>query len=111
MKKMNVYLCQFNIETPSESQHEFMYFPYSVGVLWANATLDQNIMKNFALKEFLIKKEPIEDIVNSLDNPAVFGFSSFVWNHQYNVTLAKAIKKKISKLYYILWRSKCTISG
>ena len=94
MKKMNVYLCQFNIETPSESQHEFMYFPYSVGVLWANATLDQNIMKNFALKEFLIKKEPIEDIVNSLDNPAVFGFSSFVWNHQYNVTLAKAIKKK-----------------
>jgi radical SAM superfamily enzyme YgiQ (UPF0313 family) len=94
MKKMNVYLCQFNIETPSESQHEFMYFPYSVGVLWANATLDQNIMKHFALKEFLIKKEPIEDIVNSLDNPAVFGFSSFVWNHQYNVTLAKAIKKK-----------------
>lgn len=91
---MNVYLSQFNIETPEDSAHEFMYFPYSVGVLWSYATLHDKIMSNYTLKEFLIRKEPIQEIVDNLDNPGVFGFSSLVWNHQYNLKLAEAVKKQ-----------------
>tara|TARA_Y100000114_G_C11760236_1_gene329133 strand:- start:332 stop:2197 length:1866 start_codon:yes stop_codon:yes gene_type:complete len=94
MEKMNVYLCQFNIETPPESDHEFIYFPYSVGLIWTYATTNKDISNSFTLKEFLIRKEPIDEIVESLENPSVMGFSSYVWNHRYNLLLAKAVKNK-----------------
>jgi radical SAM superfamily enzyme YgiQ (UPF0313 family) len=42
----------------------------------------------------LWKKLPIDQLVNSIDNPAVFGFSSYVWNANYNLQLAKAVKSK-----------------
>ena len=56
---MNVYLSQFCIDTPEESAREFLYFPYSVGVIWSYALTKPKIRQNMKLKEFLIKKENI----------------------------------------------------
>ena len=90
---MNVYLSQFCIDTPEESAREFLYFPYSVGVIWSYALTKPKIRQNMQLKEFLIKKGNIQDVTEGLDNPAIFGFNSVVWNHEYNLKLAKSIKE------------------
>ena len=72
----------------------YYYFPYSVGVIWSYANCDPLIAKNYQLKEFFYRKEPIQDIVNRLDNPSVFGLSSYIWNTNYNQELAIAVKNK-----------------
>ena len=91
---MNVYLSQFCIDTPEGSAREFLYFPYSVGVIWSYALTKPKIRQNMKLKEFLIKKENIQDVVDGLDNPAIFGFNSVVWNHEYNLKLAQCVKER-----------------
>src|SRR5210317_1487965 len=84
----NVYLAQFS----TVSLDTYYFFPYSVGLIQSYAHSIPIIAKNYDLKPLLWKKLPIDELVNSLDNPAVFGFSSYVWNANYNLQLAKAVK-------------------
>lgn len=84
----NVYLAQFS----TVSLDTYYFFPYSVGLIRSYAESIPLIAKNYDLKPLLWKKLAIDDLVNSLDNPAVFGFSSYVWNANYNLQLAKAVK-------------------
>ena len=84
----NVYLAQFS----TVSLDTYYFFPYSVGLIQSYAKSIPIIAKNYNLKPLLWKKLPIDELVNSLDNPAVFGFSSYVWNANYNLQLAKAVK-------------------
>ena len=86
----NVYLAQFS----TVSLDTYYFFPYSVGLIQSYAKSIPIIAKNYNLKPLLWKKLPIDQLVNSLDNPAVFGFSSYVWNANYNLQLAKAVKSK-----------------
>jgi radical SAM superfamily enzyme YgiQ (UPF0313 family) len=86
----NVYLAQFS----TVSLDTYYFFPYSVGLIRSYAQSIPLISKNYDLKPLLWKKLPIDDLVNSLDNPAVFGFSSYVWNANYNLQLAKAVKTR-----------------
>jgi len=87
----NVYLSQMSLEL---SGSKYYYFPYSVGVIWCYAHTHEAIKNNFQLKEIMFRKEPIQNIVDRLDNPHVFGLSSYIWNSNYNLELAKAIKMK-----------------
>ena len=86
----NVYLAQFS----TVSLDTYYFFPYSVGLIQSYAHSVPIIAKNYDLKPLLWKKLPIDELVNSLDNPAVFGFSSYVWNANYNLQLAKAVKAR-----------------
>ncbi len=86
----NVYLAQFS----TVSLDTYYFFPYSVGLIQSYAQSLPLIAKNYNFKPLLWKKLPIDELVNSLDNPAVFGFSSYVWNANYNLQLAKAVKNK-----------------
>ena len=86
----NVYLAQFS----TVSLDTYYFFPYSVGLIRSYAESIPLIAKNYDLKPLLWKKLAIDDLVNSLDNPAVFGFSSYVWNANYNLQLAKAVKAR-----------------
>ena len=90
----NVYLAQFS----TVSLDTYYFFPYSVGLIRSYAQSIPLISKNYDLKPLLWKKLAIDDLVNSLDNPAVFGFSSYVWNANYNLQLAKAVKT--SSIHY-----------
>jgi len=87
----NVYLSQMSLELPGS---KYYYFPYSVGVVWCYASTDAMINKNYDLKELLFIKEPIENIVNRMENPAVLGLSSYIWNTNYNQALAQAVKQR-----------------
>ena len=84
----NVYLTQFSTVTLGT----YYFFPYSTGLLWAYAQLNDTIKSTYSLKRFFYRKDHINTIVESLDNPAVFGLSAYVWNINYNLELAKAVK-------------------
>lgn len=89
--KKNVYLAQMSMEIPN---NKYYYLPYSAGVVWSYALTNDTIRQEYSLAELLFRQEPINDIVNRLENPSVFGLSTYVWNTNYNHELAKAIKFK-----------------
>ena len=86
----NIYLAQFS----TISLDRYFYFPYSAGLVWCYASTHEDVAANYSLKSILWKKEEIDVIVDSLDNPAVFGMSLYVWNIYYNIELAKKIKDR-----------------
>ena len=87
---MNVYLFQIPSTYDNSSP---VYFPYSVGLLWAYAQKSTIIQKNYKLCEIFFLRENPHDILDRLDNPDVVGFSCYVWNMNYNMYIAKKIKE------------------
>jgi radical SAM superfamily enzyme YgiQ (UPF0313 family) len=83
----NIYLAQFSLITGN-----YAYFPYSVGSIWAYAQTHETITGTYNLSDILYLKQPITEIVNSLDNPYLVGFSVYIWNTNYCIELARAIK-------------------
>jgi radical SAM superfamily enzyme YgiQ (UPF0313 family) len=94
---MNVYLAQFNIEYGNENVKNAMYLPYSAGCVWAYANQFDEIKNTYKLKEFLIAKTDPRQLVDSLDEPAVFGFSAYIWNCNYSLEIARLVKDKFPK--------------
>jgi putative methyltransferase len=71
-----------------------VWLPYTVGCLWSYAVTNPTVASNYRLAGLGVLRDPIEQVVRSLDNPAVCGFSTYVWNEQYNLQLAQAIKQR-----------------
>ena len=88
----NIYMVQVSFEMPGDNI--IRYFPYSVGVVWSYASTFKSIKENYDLKEIVFLKEPLKDIVSRLDKPDVFVLSAYIWNENYNINLAKAVKDK-----------------
>jgi len=86
----NIYLAQMSLELPGTN---YYYYPYSVGVVWAYATTQPGILENYKLCGLYSVKEPIDELVAKMDDPAVVALSSYVWNVSYNQALAEAVKK------------------
>jgi radical SAM superfamily enzyme YgiQ (UPF0313 family) len=95
----NVYMAQMSLELPGSN---YYYFPYSVGVVWAYATTQPGIVENYKLCGLYSVKEPIEQLVDRMVEPAVVGLSSYVWNVAYNEALAKAIKARYPECKMII---------
>jgi radical SAM superfamily enzyme YgiQ (UPF0313 family) len=95
----NVYMSQMSLELPGSN---YYYFPYSVGVVWAYATTQPGIVENYKLCGMYSVKEPIEQLVDRMVEPAVVGLSSYVWNVAYNEALAKAIKSRYPECKMII---------
>jgi radical SAM superfamily enzyme YgiQ (UPF0313 family) len=70
------------------------YLPYSLGSLWAYALTDQFVKDNYTSSFWLFKRDPITDTyVTELATSAdVVLFSTYVWNWNYCITLAKKLK-------------------
>lgn len=91
--KNNIYL--FQPHNLSGHNGKFLaWLPYSVGCIWAYASQFPNITDNFELKEFKCFKESVATLVDKLDNPKICGFSTYIWNYNYNLAAAKAIKEQ-----------------
>lgn len=85
--KHNVYLSQVN--------HAFgknVFLPYSIGLLQAYAQTISEIKSAFEFKELQYLRESPAEVVKRLDNPAVFGFSCYIWNWEYNKRVAQLVK-------------------
>jgi len=99
MHMKNVYMAQMSLELPGSN---YYYYPYSVGVVWAYATTQEGIVENYTLDGLYSVKEPIEQLVDRMVDPAVVGLSSYVWNVAYNEALAKAIKSRYPECKMII---------
>jgi putative methyltransferase len=87
----NLYLAQipYQFETTKT-----IFFPYSVGLLWSYAQTIPEIKDNFNLKKFFFIRESVDDILETIVDPDVVGFSCYVWNMNFSMTLAKKIKER-----------------
>jgi len=92
--KKNLYFAQWSSKSPNLP---YVYLPYSVGCLWAYAQTDNDVIKNYDLKELLFIPEEPKSIVDKLENPSVFGISCYVWNWFYNLEIIKLVKEKFPK--------------
>ena len=84
-----IYLTQFSVVI----ENRFVYLPYSTGCVWAYAEQQGTVNRNNLGGLLFIKHDP-QQVLDSLENPAVVGFSHYVWNENYNDTLAQIIKQK-----------------
>lgn len=70
------------------------WFPYSAGVLWAYARQFDHITAHWQCPEIFFKRSPISDVLERLIDPDLCAFSVYVWNRQYTLELARAIKRR-----------------
>lgn len=87
--KKNVYLAQINYLHGKST-----FLPYAAGTLIANAKANSEIDSFYEFKEPLFIRQSIDSFFEKIDSPFLFGFSNYIWNHEYNKVLAKRIKEK-----------------
>jgi radical SAM superfamily enzyme YgiQ (UPF0313 family) len=69
------------------------YLPYSAGVIWSYARADEWIGQNFECTDMVWRRDAVEPLAQQLAQNHVVAFSTYVWNHQYNYTLARMVKE------------------
>jgi hypothetical protein len=96
----NVYL--FQPQYTSEFQNKLScWLPYSVGCIWSYVSQFDDIRRNFRLADIVFRREPHQDVIDRMKDPAVCAFSCYAWNYQYNVLLAEKIKQHWPKCHII----------
>lgn len=89
----DIYLVQPNYHSIFNDQINY-WLPYSVGTIWCYAYQNKIVQDNFNLKDIFFKRSNIEQLVDTITNSAIFAFSNYIWNWEYNNRLARAIKEK-----------------
>jgi radical SAM superfamily enzyme YgiQ (UPF0313 family) len=69
------------------------YLPFSMGILQAYARAHLPSYPDFDFLPVIYSREPLANAVERLSPADVAFFSSYVWNHHYNLELACLIKK------------------
>lgn len=95
-----VYLIQPNYHSSFRGISQY-WIPYSVGIIWSYAIQDQEIKDNYSLARIIYSREKINSIVDSAEDGSVFCFSNYIWNWEYNKTLAQKIKEKFPASYIV----------
>lgn len=98
--KHNVYL--FEIEDIYGDQ---VKLPYRTGLIWSYCLENHLIKKNYNLDGWFWyrdQKNNIDTIFKKIKNPKFIAFSSFVWNWQWNLEMAKKIKEKFPKCFILV---------
>ena len=70
------------------------YLPYSVGLLWSYVAQFPEVTDNYELGEMLWRRDDIDVVVEKLKDADIVGFSTYIWNRNYNYKLAKTIKER-----------------
>lgn len=85
----NLYLIQ-----PVDRYGPNLFLPLAVSYQWMYAQIDPVIQDNWQVADVLIYKHHIDQYVHSMADPSVIALSCYVWNWQYNLTLAHKAKQK-----------------
>lgn len=91
MRNLYMFQAQYAVEVRNEDTY---WLPYSVGCLWAYCMQYDDVASGFYLKDLIFKREDPEKLVARLEDPVVCAFSTYIWNEQYNLHVAKLIKEK-----------------
>lgn len=70
------------------------HIPYTAGQLAAYAFDDKDVDENFTLEKIFFLREKTDKVMAQIEEPSVVAFSTYIWNCNYNKTLAKMIKEK-----------------
>lgn len=89
-RKLNLVQVNFG-QGPKELSA--FYLPYSAALLWSFARTIPKVDSEYSLGQILWRRQQPEAIYKQLADADVVGFSSYVWNRNYNYHLAKAIKQ------------------
>ena len=89
MSKKNIYLVQ-----PSFTNDSSVQFPYAIGALASYAWTFEDVRDAYELKGILFLRENQDKIVDSLESPYLIGFSCYIWNYEYNRSLARKVKER-----------------
>lgn len=76
---------------PMSINNDRFFLPYSVGAVWSY--LKSFIDNKYSLNQLVFKRDPVEKLAHRLAGDEVVGFSTYMWNRQYNLTLAKKLKE------------------
>jgi putative methyltransferase len=91
MKNLYLFQPQQTYEFDNRESH---WLPYSVGCLWSYAQQNDVIKSNINLAGIYCKRTPVSQVVDQLHNPNIAMFSCYIWNWEYNKTLAQKIKQR-----------------
>ena len=70
------------------------HIPYTAGQLAAYAFDDRDIAENYKLEKIFFLRKNVDSVMAEIDEPFIVAFSTYIWNCNYNKTLAKMIKEK-----------------
>lgn len=90
--KKSVSLVQVNF-SQGPSELNAYYLPYSVGVLWAMVQSCPDLQARFRLNEIIWRRDRISEVIEKLQHSHVVLFSTYVWNRNYNYSLAQRLKE------------------
>jgi len=88
MEKKNIYMIQ-----PNYLYGKSAHLPYAAGTIVAFAWNNVDILDNYELKKIQFLRENIDEVVTQAENPFLIGFSTYMWNFEYNKALAKRFKE------------------
>lgn len=91
MKNIVLFQPQYAVELRNETNY---WLPYSAACLWSYAKQYKHITDCFVLDRIFYRRSPLIEVVDQIDQPAICGFSCYVWNEQYCLQAAKTIKEK-----------------
>jgi len=77
------------------------YLPYSVGLLWAYARTQKQILDNYTDHVWIFRRDPIDEVVQKLSDCKIVFFSLYVWNKSYCFEVAKRLKQKHKEIYCV----------
>lgn len=69
------------------------YLPYSIATLWSYAQTSSIVKEQYALDRIIFKRDNINELAAQLSTNHIVGFSTYIWNKNYNYTLARKIKE------------------
>ena len=85
----HVYFHEFNVLMPGAA-----YLPLVSGLLRASAESDPAMRLAYRFMPFVFLRRPLDELLNAYESPAVAAFSVSMWNEQFNLVLAAALKKR-----------------
>jgi len=79
-----------------------LWLPYSAGCIWSYVNAHDHIRANYRLAGLGHDRVAIDRAVDSMHNPSVLGISCYVWNEQYCLALAQAVKARWPSCWVVL---------
>jgi radical SAM superfamily enzyme YgiQ (UPF0313 family) len=99
-----------HLAQPNHSFGNNAFLPYSVATLWAYAMNEPELPERFQLaRSMQFSREPFEDI--TMFKPDILALSCYIWNWEYNMALAKAVKTDNPECVVVIGGPQVTIEA
>ncbi len=96
MKGKNIYVAQFGTGA------NINLLPLAAGQLISKLKQDEEILKNYNIKEIIFRRDNPEIIAKNIESPAILGYSCFLWNRNHSIEVAKKVKEKFKDSLCVL---------